>query len=257
MAATSSKQPPDEETRIQPLMFKALAADGTNYLEWSINIKSYLSSVGLETALTSPTPEDLPTTSRWKALFTLRRHLSASLQQQYLQADNLGTLWNQLVSRFHHEQTIFLPQARTDWIGLRVMDFPNILAFDAELHRIVAQLRLCGETITEKDLIDKTLSTFPPASATLSQQFRLIKCTTHSMLMSHLLLAEKQQAFLLKNAESKPVETHTLEVATRKPKREKKHSHKANQGGSSRSSKDKSEKPYSKSEKNDKGDKSD
>ena len=37
--------------------------------------------------------------------------------------------------------------------------------------------------------------------------------------MSYLLLAEKQQLLLLQNAESKPTkETHTVEMATRKPR---------------------------------------
>ena len=143
---------------------------------------------------------------------------------------------------------------------LRVMDFPNILAFNSELHRIVAQLRLCDETVTKKNLIDKILSSFLPAFAVLSQQYRNMKFKLHSSLISHLVLAEKEQLFLLKTAKSKPVEVHTVEVAARKPKEGRKQSHKANQGGTSRSSKDKSEKPYSKSDKSDKsnkGDKSD
>ena len=78
----------------------------------------------------------------------------------------------------------------------------------------------------------------------------------HSELMSYLLLAEKQQLLLLKNVESKPVETHTVDVATRKPKGARKQSSKAAQSGTSHSSKDKLEKPYSKSDKSDKDDKS-
>ena len=81
-----------------------------------------------------------------------------------------------------------------------------------------------------------------------------MKCKTHLVLMSHLMLAEKVQHLLLKTF--KPVEIHTVEVVARKPKGGKKESHKANQGRTSRSSKDKSEKPYSKSDKGDKSDKS-
>jgi hypothetical protein len=48
------------------------------------------------------------------------------------------------------------------------MDFPNFFAFNSELHRIVAQLRLCGVIINDTEMIDKTLSTFPPTCAILA-----------------------------------------------------------------------------------------
>ena len=62
----------------------------------------------------------------------------------------------------------FLPQARTDWINLRVLDFPDFISFNSELHRIMAQLRLCEQTVTDAELIEKTLSTFLPATTILS-----------------------------------------------------------------------------------------
>jgi hypothetical protein len=61
-----------------------------------------------------------------------------------------------------------LPQARSEWIQLRVMDFSDLLSFNAELHRIVSLMRLCGQHIEESEMIDKTLSTFPPAAAILA-----------------------------------------------------------------------------------------
>jgi hypothetical protein len=64
---------------------------------------------------------------------------------------------------------IFLPQARTDWINLRVFDFPDFVSFNSELHRIVVQFQLCDQTITEAELIEKILSTFSSAIAILSQ----------------------------------------------------------------------------------------
>ena len=71
-------------------------------------------------------------------------------------------------------------------------------------------LRLCGQEITNAELIEKTLSTFPPATLVLSQQYRNMNFTKHSTLMSHLLLAEKHEQCLLKNAESRPArEVHT------------------------------------------------
>ena len=102
-------------------------------------------------------------------------------------------LWRQLEARFKHEKTIFLAQARHDWVNLRVYDFSDFSSYNAELHRIVSQLRLCGDTVTEPELIDKTLSTFPSAAALLAQMYRTMKFTTYSDLTSFVLLAEKQQ----------------------------------------------------------------
>ena len=119
-------------------------------------------------------------------------------------------LWAQLHARFHHQQVLFLLQARTDWINLRVLDFPDFVTYNSEIHRIVSQLRLCGQEITDADLIEKTLSTFPHANAMMSQMYRNMKFKKHATLMAHLLMAEKNQQLLLRNAESRPVrEVHT------------------------------------------------
>ena len=107
------------------------------------------------------------TASKWKALVMLGRHLDYSLKKQYLQIDTPHDLWRQLKKRSLHKETIYLPQARGDWLQLRVMDFSDLMTFNAEIHRITAQLRLCGETVEENELIDKTLSTLPLAAAYL------------------------------------------------------------------------------------------
>ena len=49
----------------------------------------------------------------------------------------------------------------SDWINLRVLDFPDFVSFNSELHRITAQLRLYGHTISEAEMIEKLCQPFP------------------------------------------------------------------------------------------------
>jgi hypothetical protein len=130
MAEPSSKRSNESNTRIQPLLFEVFEADGSNYLERNINAKSYPCAEKLDDTLESPTPEDVRATLKWKALLILKNHMDVFLIQQYIQIVDPHTLWEQLETIFHHEMIIFLPQARNNWIHLRVLDFPNFLMFN-------------------------------------------------------------------------------------------------------------------------------
>jgi len=95
-------------------LFEALKANGSNYLEWSINVRSYLSVEELDNILESPSPKGPLGILKWKVLHILRRHLDVSFRQQYTQVDNPHNLWEELEARFHHKKTIFLLQACND-----------------------------------------------------------------------------------------------------------------------------------------------
>jgi hypothetical protein len=134
-------QRPPREIRTQSLFFDPLEPDGSNYLEWNMDMRAYLRAEEIDATIAPTHEASIPTSHKWHTLLIMRRHLDSSLRQQYIQVEDPAELWAALEARFKHEQTIFLPQARSDWIGLRVMNFPNFFAFNSELHRIVATPR--------------------------------------------------------------------------------------------------------------------
>lgn len=120
-------------------------ADGSNFIEWANDANIALGAEELTIYLNKEIAEGIPEVLKFQTLLLLRRHIDPSLRQQYIEISHPTDLWTQLHDKFHHEHTFFLPEARNDWINLRVLDFPDLLSFDAELHSITAQLRLCGE----------------------------------------------------------------------------------------------------------------
>ena len=169
MTTVASKDKKEEtKPKVQSLLFKALKADGSNYLAWSIDIKTHLAAEELEATI-NPKAKETSVAVQSKALLILCRHIDYSLRNQYLLIEKPDELWKELKARFYHEKTIHLPQARNDWLQLRVLDFADLSSFNAELHRIITQLRMCSQSIDESELIDKTLSTFSSAAALLAQ----------------------------------------------------------------------------------------
>lgn len=129
---------------------------------------------------------------RAKALILIKHHLDKGLKSQYLNEENPKNLWDSLKNRYNHIKTIHLPQARHDWVSLRVQDFLTIAAYISELFRITSQLELCGHPIVDAEQIEKTLSIVHPSNMILSSQYRNMKFTNYSELVAHLLLAERQ-----------------------------------------------------------------
>ena len=200
----------------QALMFAPLNSDGSNFLEWINDARIILNTEDLVRTLhplvpstSSESEVQIPVVCKWQALSLLRRHLDHALQLQYLNINDLADMWVRKL--IQSVRALGRKKIVDDKSKLHFLDF---VSFNSELHRITAQLRLCGQTVTDAELIEKTLFTFPAATTILSQQYWNMNFTKHFHLMSHLLLAKKHQQLLLKNAESRPTqEVHSTIVA--------------------------------------------
>ena len=142
--------------RLQALMFAPLNSDGSNFLEWINDARIIFNAEDLDRTLhpsvSSASFESIvqiPTACKWQALSLLRRHWDHVLRLQYLKINSPTDMRAQFHARFYHQQTFFLPHTHTDKINLRVLDFPDFVSFNSELHRITMQLRLCGQTVTD------------------------------------------------------------------------------------------------------------
>jgi len=63
---------------------------------------------------------------------------------------------------------------------------------------------LCGEKVTEEEMLDKTFSTFHASNVLLQHQYREKEFKKYSELISCLLVAEQDNELLMKNHETRP-----------------------------------------------------
>ena len=134
----------------------------------------------------------------------LRHHLHESLKTEYLTVKDQYVLWKNLKERYDHQKTVILPQARYEWIHLRLQDFRTVGEYNSAMFRITSQLKLCGENITDADMLEKSFSTFHASNLVLQQQYRERGFQRYSELISCLLVAEQNNELLMKNHQSRP-----------------------------------------------------
>ncbi|KAL0390472.1 UNVERIFIED_CONTAM: hypothetical protein Scaly_0404300 [Sesamum calycinum] len=72
------------------------------------------------------------------------------------------------------------------------------------MFRIVSKLRLCGEDVTDEQMLEKTFSTFHASNLVLQQQYRERGFKIYSELISCLLVAEENNKLLLNNHHTRP-----------------------------------------------------
>ncbi|XP_070002275.1 uncharacterized protein [Nicotiana sylvestris] len=107
-----------------------------------------------------------------KALIFLRHHLDDGLKIEYLTVKDPLVLWNGLKERYDNLKLVTLPQARYDWPHLRLQDFKSVSEYNSAMFRITSKLKICGDTITNYDMLEKTFTTFHASNMVLQQQYR-------------------------------------------------------------------------------------
>ncbi|XP_059277738.1 uncharacterized protein LOC132031878 [Lycium ferocissimum] len=150
--------------------FVALDISGKSYLSWVLDAEIHLDAMGL--ADTIKDKNQASNQDRAKTMIFLLHHLDESLKMEYLTVKHPLMLWNNLKDRYEHLKMVVLLQARFDWIHLRLQDFKSICAYNSAMFKIISQLNLCGENITDHDILERTFSTFPASNMLLQQQYR-------------------------------------------------------------------------------------
>ena len=186
--------------------FAELAADGSNYLTWAMDVKIMLTSKGFLNSIEEPNPQaPVSNEAKYATLHFLRHHLHPDLKNKYIMEENPRALWVALKERYDQQKAIILPEARREWSLLRLMDFKSVAEYNSAVHKICSKLRFCDQPIDDAEKIEKTLSTFLPTNRLLQQQYRRHKYTKYSDLIYDLLQAEKHDELLTKNHQLRPV----------------------------------------------------
>ncbi|XP_017227796.1 uncharacterized protein LOC108203393 [Daucus carota subsp. sativus] len=189
-------------SNLTKLEFNALDVTGKNYLTWILDAEIHLSAMGLGNTIKEGNKASEQ--DKAKAMIFLHHHLDEGLKTEYLTIKDPSTLWKDLKERYDHQKTVILPKARYDWLHLRLQDYKTVSEYNSAMFKITSQLKLCGENITDKDMLEKTYSTFHANNMLLQQQYRERGFTKYSELISVLLLAEQNNELLLKNHQVRP-----------------------------------------------------
>ena len=195
-------------SKFSSLSFIALDIFGKNYLSWVLDAKINLETRNLRETIKEGNQWSLQ--DRAKALIFLRHHLYDYLKIEYLTVKYPLILWTELKKRFDHQKTVILLKAHYDWMHLRLQDFKTVREYNSTLFKISSQLKLCGENITEEDMLEKTFTTFHASNVLLQQQYRERRFTKYSQLISCLLVAEQNNELLMKIHQSRPTGSEAL-----------------------------------------------
>ena len=127
------------------------------------------------------------------------------MKTEYLTVKDPLELWINLKDRYDHLKLTVLPKAQYEWIHLRLQDFKTVSEYNSAIFKVSSLLKLCGDTITDEDLLEKTFSTFHASNVVLQQQYREKGFKKYYDLITCLLVAEQNNTLLMKKHETIPL----------------------------------------------------
>ncbi|TMW86780.1 hypothetical protein EJD97_020893 [Solanum chilense] len=118
-----------------------------------------------------------------------------------------------LEGRYDHLKATILPRVRYEGMHLRFQDCKIIIEYNSIVFRITSQLKLCGETIKDENMLETTLTIFHASNMISQQQYREKGFQKYSELISCLLVAEQHNDLLMKNHKVHPAGSAPLSEA--------------------------------------------
>ena len=148
------------------LEFMALDITGKYYLSWILDVGIHLEANALGETIKDG--NNASNQDKAKAMIFLRHHLHEGLKAKYLTINDPLVLCNNLKERYDHQKTVMLPKARYDWMHLHLQDYKTVSEYNSAMFRISSRLKLCGEKVTDEDMLEKTFSTFQASNFSCS-----------------------------------------------------------------------------------------
>ncbi|XP_057247764.1 uncharacterized protein LOC104898121 [Beta vulgaris subsp. vulgaris] len=136
------------------------------------------------------------------------------LKSEYILVEDPKELWDNLTDRFEHLQRIIAPRAQHEWSVLRFQDFASVREYNSAVFCITSQLKLCGEPVFERAMIEKTLSTMHAYNVVQQEHYRERRCEKFCDLIAILLVAEQNSQILLSIHNQRPAGTSAAAVET-------------------------------------------
>ncbi|KAL6621237.1 hypothetical protein ACP70R_033669 [Stipagrostis hirtigluma subsp. patula] len=185
--------------------FDVLALNGFNYLAWSLDAEILLASKDLLRMIKPKDDKDKSTpVEQAMALHILRHHLSTTLKNEYMTEKNPKVLWDLLHERFEKMEIVLLPRVKREWANLRFQDFKTIEDYNTALYGITTRMKLCGLKLEDKDLIEKTLSTFHPKLTYISRQYKKDNYKKYVDLSNAMQQDQREDETIMQNHLSRP-----------------------------------------------------